>query len=227
MALLDHFHAPLKGRRHWHGFHNAWATHIATQLNRILPPEYFAEPNVQFGIEVDVAAFEEEQPLWEPIFAYAPPLPVQTIPLALITDVVEVEIYSDSVTPTLMGAIEIVSPANKDRASHRQAFVSKCASLLHQGVCVLIVDIVTARRANLHDELLREFDAHEPAWNAALYAASYRPTEHHGSTIMQIWREQLLLGDSLPTLPLWLRGSSLPVNLDESYQRTCEALRIS
>ncbi len=59
MPLLDHFRPPLVLRRHWHAFHNAWATYIASDLNRLLPDGYFAEPNVQFGIEIDVATFEE------------------------------------------------------------------------------------------------------------------------------------------------------------------------
>lgn len=59
--LQDHFRPPLSTRRHWHAFHNAWATYIASDLNAKLPEGYFAEPNVQFGIEIDVAAFEESQ----------------------------------------------------------------------------------------------------------------------------------------------------------------------
>jgi hypothetical protein len=59
MALLDHFHPPLSIRRHWHAFHNAWATYIASDLNQRLPQGYFAEPNVQYGIEIDVAMFDE------------------------------------------------------------------------------------------------------------------------------------------------------------------------
>jgi len=59
MALLDHFHPPLSTRRHWQAFYNAWATYIASEPNKTLPEGYFAEPNVQFGIEIDVAAFDE------------------------------------------------------------------------------------------------------------------------------------------------------------------------
>ncbi|HKB36942.1 MAG TPA: DUF4058 domain-containing protein, partial [Gemmataceae bacterium] len=59
MPLLDHFHPPLYPRRDWHSFHNLWAGFIAGSLNAALPDDYFAEPNVQFGIEIDVAAFEE------------------------------------------------------------------------------------------------------------------------------------------------------------------------
>lgn len=59
MALLDHFRPPLSTRRHWHSFHNAWSTYLADELNQMLPEGYFAEPNAQFGIEVDVATYSE------------------------------------------------------------------------------------------------------------------------------------------------------------------------
>ena len=31
--LLDHFHPPLKGLRHWEAFHSGWANTLATELN--------------------------------------------------------------------------------------------------------------------------------------------------------------------------------------------------
>src|SRR5207237_6306847 len=61
MPLLDHFHPPLHGPRRWEGFHHAWATFIAQQLNQeTLPPEYFAESEISVGpeLEVDVATLE-------------------------------------------------------------------------------------------------------------------------------------------------------------------------
>ena len=63
MPLLDHFHPPLQGHRHWEGFHGWWAAAIAGSLNEhLLPPEYFAEFQVTVGtrIEVDVATFTED-----------------------------------------------------------------------------------------------------------------------------------------------------------------------
>ena len=62
MPLLDHFHPPLSERRHWHSFHNSWATYLSSRLNALLPAGYFAEANVQFGVEIDVAAFQEPAP---------------------------------------------------------------------------------------------------------------------------------------------------------------------
>jgi hypothetical protein len=40
----------------------------------------------------------------------------------------------------------------KDRPENRQAFVAKCAGYLREQVSVVVVDVVTTRRANLHQE---------------------------------------------------------------------------
>jgi hypothetical protein len=149
MALQDHFRLPLSVRRHWHAFHNAWVTYISSDLNQRLPEGYFAEANVQFGIEIDVETFEETRP--GPSGDASPgehiddaptgasagwtvPVPTHTVPIAIITDTVEILVFNREAGPTLAGAIELVGPADKDRPAHRDAFVSKCAAYLQQGV---------------------------------------------------------------------------------------------
>jgi hypothetical protein len=234
MALQDHFRPPLSIWRHWHSFHNGWAAALAAELNKSLPEGWFAETNVHFGIEIDVATLEErarfgDKPLDRPMPAseYFPPAPVQTIPFAPVTAIAEVAIYDSTAGPILAAAIELVSPANKDRPETREAFVSKCANYLREGIGLLIVDIVTERNANLHAELLSKFgeSAH---LSTELYAAAYRPVEVDGEAKLQIWEEPLELGQPLPVLPLWLRGGPcLPVELDTTYQTTCHAQRIS
>src|SRR5437588_5442439 len=117
--LLDHFYPPLSLQRHWHAYHNAWATYIAAALNLQLPPGYFAEPNVQFGLEIDVATFEESLGLLPPdrspqevgaaltagaSTTWTPPAPAQTIPFPLATDQVEVLVFDREAGPTLVGA---------------------------------------------------------------------------------------------------------------------------
>jgi hypothetical protein len=153
MVILDHFRPPLSSRRHWHAFHNAWATYLATDLNQKLPEGFFAEPNVQFGIEINVAAFEETSSL-PFVAAWQPPVPQQQILFSPTEAIVEVNILSDAAGPTLRSAIELVSPANKDRPEHRQAFLAKCATYLRQGISLVVVDVVTTRKANLHQKLL-------------------------------------------------------------------------
>jgi len=235
MTLQDHFRPPLSGRRHWHAFHNAWATDIASDVNRRLPEGYFAEPNVQFGIEIDVAASEETDPptnrAWDAVAApddWIAPAPSRTIPLPIVGDIVEVLVFDREGGPTLAGAIELVSPANKDRPDHRDAFITKCAADLQQGIGLIIVDVVTGRRFDWREALLRRLGAEAAeAEGPALYATSYRPVERDGQPFLDIWEEALRIGGPLPNLPLWLRGSLCArVDLDAAYDRTCRELRI-
>jgi len=229
VGLQDHFHPPLSTRRHWHAFHNAWATYLASDLNAALPQGYFAEPNVQFGIEIDVATFEESGSSGNGSHggAWSPPAPVQTIPFALATDVVEVLVYGSREGPTLAGAIELVSPANKDRPAHRQAFVSKCESYLQNGAGLIIVDVVTERGGSLHNELLGRFDPAAIRIESELYAAAYHAVEREGQAALDVWQYALELGAELPTMPLFLTGGvCLPVDLGRSYGRTCAEQRI-
>src|SRR5271166_113815 len=100
MPLLDHFHSPLSERRQWHSFHSVWAAIIALDLNRQLPAGYFADPNVEFNIEIDVAAFEDEKP--NPgVVSWTPPAPSLTVPMTLITDVVAIAVYNSEEGPVL------------------------------------------------------------------------------------------------------------------------------
>ncbi len=252
MPLQDHFHPPLSVRRHWHAFHNAWATSIASDLNHRLPEGYFAEPIVQFGI--DVATFEEYASEHRPVSAampsgapgtsgatwpgepgaavWAPPAPTRTIAIPAATDAVEVLVYGTTAGPTLAAAIELVSPANKDRPEHRDVFVAKCETYLQQGVGLVMVDVVTGRIANLHDALLERLSDARSAteavpWRADLYAVAYRLVERGEQPNLDIWQAALALGEPLPTLPLWLRGGlAVPLDLEASYARTSREQRI-
>src|SRR4051794_38798991 len=63
MPLLDHFVPPLSLTHPWRGFPSAWAAAMAQHLNRgILPPRFYALPNVTLGgpVEIDVAALRDE-----------------------------------------------------------------------------------------------------------------------------------------------------------------------
>jgi hypothetical protein len=186
---------------------------------------------VQFNIEIDVAAFEEAGSAgnsnWEGA-GWSPPSPAQTVPISVLTDIVEVLVFHRDGGPILAGAVELVSPANKDRAAHRDAFVSKCAAYVQQGVGLVLIDVVTERGGNLHSDLLARLSSPEPSPRGdALYASAYRTVSREGSTDLDLWYEPLAVGASLPTLPLYLKGSPcLPVDLDSTYDRTCQEQRI-
>ncbi len=174
---------------------------------------------------LNVATFEDDasgdSALW------VPPAPTQTVRFSLVTDVVEVQIFNREAGPVLAGAIELVSPANKDRTAHRDAFVSKCAALLQSGVGLMVVDLVTSRAADLHEELLRRLAATAAASHADLWASSYRPVKIDGETELAIWHNSLSVGAVLPALPFWLKnGPCLSLDLELSYSRTCRELAI-
>jgi hypothetical protein len=200
---------------------------IARSLNDVLPKEFFAEPLADFGIAIDVAALEESAATDFGVHVWTPP-PTQTVDVSLRTDTVEVRIFQDLGGPHLVGAIELVSPANKDRLEHREALVGKCVALLHQGIGLMIVDVVTERRANLHQELLRKLgESNGSPWNVPLYATAYHPAKREEQTHVDIWKEELQIGQALPTLPLWLRGGlCFAIDLEATYEQACQELRI-
>ncbi len=149
---------------------------------------------------------------------------------ALIDDEYEVRIYDAERGRTLVAAIEIVSPANKDRPEKRNAFVGTCAALLRNGVAVSVVDIVTVRHFNLYAELMA-FLGHpdrtlgpEPP---AVYAALCRWLRKSDRAVLETWSHALTVGQPLPTLPLWLTDTlSVPLDLERSYQQACDDLSI-
>jgi Protein of unknown function (DUF4058) len=245
MPLRDHFHAPLADRRSWESFHTGWPMMIVAELVRKLPAGYVAEPRAHQGssIEVDVATYEEEESASSAFLAggnggagvatavWAPPRPT----LAFTTDwpaqdEYEVRVYDTKSGRRLVAALELVSPANKDRPGHRRAFVAKCATLLQERVCVGIIDLVTTRTANLFGELLDllgETSTSLPDETSPLYAVICRSTKREATWQTETWMQTLTVGQPLPTLPLWLADNlAVPLDLDSSYEETCRILRV-
>ncbi|MGH7135434.1 MAG: hypothetical protein ACREHD_06815, partial [Pirellulales bacterium] len=138
MPLRDHFHPPLENEASWEGFHGQWPAMIVMALGQRLPLGYAAEPRAHLGAyyEIDVASYEKDLAASFAPYEY------------------EVLVYDTKHRRRLVAAVEIVSPANKDRPENRRVFVAKCAALLGQQVCVAIVDLVTTRHFNLYSDLL-------------------------------------------------------------------------
>jgi len=210
-----------------------------------LPRRYFAEPRVHPGgsAEIDVATFQEEDtaaPGNGPgdgsdggvaTAVWAPARPT----LAVVTDLPSIDEYEVRVFDIkrgcrLVAAVEIVSPANKDRPEHRRAFLAKCAALLQERVSVAIVDLVTTRNFNLYHELLQMVGQDDPSLGSEpppLYAVACRGTKNGKAWLLEAWVHTLVLGQPLPTLPLWLADNlAVSLNLEESYEETCRVLRI-
>ncbi|MDY3554517.1 DUF4058 family protein [Gemmata sp. JC717] len=236
MPLLDHFHPPLYPRRHWESFHVTWAGAIADALNeQLLPDGYFAEEQAHAGarVEIDVATFADGETVARngtvATRTYAPPEPPVVVPAAF-PDEFEVRVYGGEGDARLVAAIELVSPANKDRDTHRRAFAAKCAGYLAQGVALIVVDVVTNRTGNLHtlifEVLGRAADAGLPH-GTDLYTVAYRPLVRDGAEVIQAWPHALAVGGGLPTLPLALNAElCVPIDLEATYTAACARRRL-
>lgn len=263
MPLRDHFRPPLDERRHWQGLHGQWPAMLVLDLSKRLPPRYVAEPQVRLGttVEIDAATFgeegEEQQEAFEPAThaeeggvataVWAPPRPTLSVKTSFPEqDEYEVRVFDKAPTLRLVAAVEIVSPANKNRPEHRRAFrafVDKCLNLLVRGVSVALVDLVTSRQSNLYGELLasigHEDPAHTPGQPPVYAAACRRRREPIGNGSerrprgapawrLEAWAHALEIGRPLPTLPLWLADDlAVPLELEATYEETCRALRIA
>jgi len=236
MPLRDHFHPPLSRNRHWENLHSAWANALRDHLNdELLPPEYFAEVRISVGdrVEVDVATCEEGRDTGSGnggVAVWSPAKPFSAALDFTHPDLFEIQVYREDGGPRLVAAVEFVSPANKDRPATRRVFAVKCASYLHAGLGVAMIDIVTNRRGNLHADTLGllHVTADDSRIGAAeLYAASYRTASVDGTAALEFWGEPLSVGEPLPTLPLWIAPDlCLPLHLEAAYERACEKSRI-
>ncbi|MGL4554356.1 MAG: DUF4058 family protein [Gemmataceae bacterium] len=243
MPLRDHFRPPLDLRHSWEELHAGWPMVIVQHLRTRLPAGYIAAPGVHSGshIEVDIAAFRQDAPIsgspppedggGVTTAVWAPPQPSVAIETTLAEyDEYEVRIYDARRSRHLVATIEIVSPANKDRPEHRNAFVGKCAALIQKGVAVTLVDLVTVRSFNLYAELMTFLGRPDPTLGddtPDLYGAGCRWVRRGNRTMLEGWSMPLLVGQPLPTMPLWLDADLVvPLDLEGCYEKACSDLWI-
>jgi hypothetical protein len=239
MPLHDHFRPPLSERRPWESFHTTWASTLADILNEgVLPPGYIALEQVHSGpaLEIDVGTFTgaaAERGVG-PSTALAPAVwTPSTAPLllpAIFASTAAIEIQTTEGGRTLVAAIELVSPANKDRPLSRRLLAAKCAAYLGRGVGLMVMDVVTSRRANLHNEMV-ELLGLDPQFALAasfeLYGVAYRPVTEAGAGRIETWPSALAVGRPLPTMPLSLGAEvCVAVNMEAAYVEACRRRRI-
>jgi hypothetical protein len=248
--LLDHFRPPLRLHKPWEGCHAMWLATMVQQLNgSLLPKRFEAEPESHRGtrIQVDVGTFEDED--WRPpaplnghggtaVAAprYVAPAPGLAAEVSLAeADVFEVKVYKDLDGWKLVAAVELVSESNKHDPDGRRTFAVKCGSYLSAGVSVVVVDVVTTRHGNLHADLCGVLALPaDLSWEppGGLSAVAYRPAPAGdpaaGRVRLEVWPHELRVGESLPTVPLWLAADlAVPLDLDATYAAACRSLRLA
>jgi hypothetical protein len=212
-----------------------------------MPSDYVAldRMRTEGGVEIDIGAVEDHgeestvglngaigdsKTVAMLPAVYIPPIATGTAPFEF-PDIVEVRVFRDRDERKLVGAIELISPGNKDRAEKREAFVAKCLDYLNAGASLVIVDVVSDRHAVLHNEIVRLLKA--PASTvlpeeSRLYAASYRPVVRENRPQIDIWVNAFSVGDSLPTMPLRLIDDLfVPVELETTYMEACRGRRLN
>lgn len=222
-----------------------WPAIMVQELSKVLPEQFTAEPRVHLGayFEIDVCAYENDLPAiprrpfddsatGATSATWAPPQPTLDVDADLTEQYeYEVLIFDQNRARQLVAAVEIVSPANKDRPENREAFVAKCAALLQQRVCVSIVDIVTTRNFNQSTDLLELIHRSDPAFSRPpqpTYAVTCRGVRVDAQPRFQSWAYPLVVGERLPTLPIWLAEDlAVSLDLETSYEETCRVLRIT
>jgi hypothetical protein len=240
MPMRNHFANP--NRPTWEPVHGGWPMMMVQYLFRILPPRYQILPQVHLGknFEIDIATFDQHSNGHHPnshgngvaTQTWTSPEPTLTLEAdPLDPDEYEVRIHDLEDCHRLVAAIELVSPSNKDRPEARAAFVTKCAGLLQQEVCVSIVDLVSNRQFNLYAELLELLGRSDPMLGDA-------PPETYAVTIhrrfggprwrLRNWAYPLRIGEPLPSLPIWLNDrDGTMLELESTYEETCRTLRIA
>lgn len=244
MPLYDLFHRPLSEVHEWEGLHGQWCACITARLNAQLPKRFIASPGTHLGPFVSADVAERELlahrngaaapdasgavAVAEPE-VYAPPAPDLTMPTAFPAEYL-IEVRDLTRGSRVIAVVELVSPSNKKETDARHQFAAKCMSYLAKGIGLVVVDVVTDRRCNLHNDFV-ELAGHDERFlmdpSEWLYATAYRPVSRNDEDQIDLWRWALAVGAPLPTVPLALKGyGCVPLDLEATYLEACARNRI-
>jgi len=204
----------------FHDFHVAWIPEIRKALNGgLLPDGYYALAEQHAGRSIaDVLTLHASTPPPEPlplppatggtILAEAPPKVrrKQTIEPNLRSRRRSLAIRHVS-GHRLIALLEILSPANKDRAQSIEEFADKVESALQVGVHVVLVDLFppgTHDPHGMHDVIQQRLNPFEETYelpvDEPLTLASYV-----AEPCIKVYLEHVAVGSRLPEMPLFLR----------------------
>jgi hypothetical protein len=219
----------------FHGFHNRWIAGLTITLNRgLLPKGYYADgeqitrdrdPNDK--TIPDIITLRRPRGLFDSVGGSEPGVAVldtpprsrrqtELRPVALPKRHIVVRHRSGH---QVVALIEIVSPANKDRASRITDFVDKVVNALNAGVHVLVIDVFPPGKHDPHGMHAAVCDRFEPddtdpppgePMLFASYAADIYP---------KAYIEYAAVGAAAPEVPLFLTPDHhIRVPLEPSYE---------
>jgi hypothetical protein len=210
----------------FHDFHQCWVVALRNALNTgLLPPGYMAMAEQVTGRPIpDVVTLHaresKEGPEGGIAVATAPPTArviarLERVNYAKRADRVVIRHGRGKV----VAIVEIVSPGNKASGAALRSFVEKAADIINQGVNLLVVDLFppTPRDPQgMHKAIWDELgdQPFEAPPGKPLIVASYLAGD-----IPTAYVEPVGLGDSLPSLPIFLSETRyIPAPLETTYQ---------
>jgi hypothetical protein len=228
----------------YHDFHGAWNLEMRKVLNGgLLPEGYYALTEQHAGRAIaDVLTLHASSAPPEPELA-SPPLPPATGGVAL-ADAPPRAQRRHTVEPTALGRrrslairhvsghrlvalIEIVSPANKDRARHVANFVEKATSALDLGVHLLLVDPFPPGPhdpSGMHGAILRELEESDELYEVPADKPATLASYAAGSPV-EIFVWHVAVGSRLPEIPLFLRPDRyINLPLEPTYQAAYDGM---
>jgi hypothetical protein len=215
----------------FHHFHGAWITHLSEALNNgMLPEGYYALSEQQAGhVIADVltphvgdpdrivprgpgmVTVAEAPPRVSRKFSPAPDATYRATRRTLT--------IRHASTHRIVALLEILSPANKDRASSVREFVDKAQSALRHGCHLLVVDLfppATFDPRGIHGAIWELYDPYveAPPDDKPLTLAAYVANDFPDAYL-----EPIGVGDVLPDMPLFLDADwYVNVPLEATYQ---------
>jgi hypothetical protein len=224
----------------FHAFHVAWVPEIQRTLNAgLLPEGYYALAEQHTGSAIaDVLTLHAgtvgSEPLSVPsatggtLTTEAPPRVrwKQTIEASAVARRRSLAIRHVS-GHRLVALLEIISPANKDRAERVADFAAKVVSALDLGVHVLVIDLLPPGPSDphgIHGVIHQHLEGSDDAYNLPaaepLTLASYAAGPQ-----VEVYLEHRAVGVALPEMPLFLRPDRyVNVPLEPTYQAAYQGM---
>jgi hypothetical protein len=219
----------------FHDFHTVWIGAIRTALNEgLLPKGYYALAEQHMGRPItDVLTLHASPPPPTPPL----PLPPATGGVAVVEEPPRTR-RKHTVEPAvlarrrslairhvsghrLVALVEIVSPANKDRARHVEDFAAKAVAALDVGVHLLLVDLFPPGPHDpygMHGAILQRLEQSDEPYDLPA-DEPLTLTGYSSGPRVEIYTEHVAVGAVLPQMPLFLRPDRyVNTPLEPTYQ---------
>ena len=125
---------------------------------------------------------------------------------------------------TLIAAVELAFPRNKDRPAEREATILRYGNYLRDRVNLIVIDVhPEPDRPTVADAFNEEFGLGRPPLPAP-YAACYRVGEETSpGHYLAVWQFPLTAGEKLPVVPVPLTvHRAIALDLEPTYNAAAE-----